>query len=234
MTPSTLTLLVTLLVLGDAARLTVVGDVPCAQVGHGALVCSKQGDLTRQPGAAIVNAANGHLAHGGGIAGALVSIGGQAIQAESDKHIETFGSLPVGHTAVTGAGSLPARRIIHVVGPVFNGSPERDNELRIATLNVLRTARRLCLNEVAIPLLSSGIFGYPKALAAKIIVNSVFEFFKGDTKQPDESVPGRLPPIETCDLTRSVPSRVTLMDLDIDSAYAFMEALEAIAARSEL
>jgi O-acetyl-ADP-ribose deacetylase (regulator of RNase III) len=176
---------------------------------------------------AAVNAANEHLAHGGGIAYAFVRFGGAVVQQESDAHVRQFGALPVAHTAVTGAGRLPAKHIIHVVGPVYDGTPARNDLLRRSILNVLRTARRLCLQSVAIPLVSSGIFGFPKQLAARIIVDAVFEFYNNaaDGSQPDESPAGRLPPIEACDLTAAVPFQVDLLDQDVESAKAFETAL---------
>lgn len=206
-------------------QLKTIDGTTCADFG--AKICTAQANMMKFATDAAVNAANEHLAHGGGIAAAFVTYGGAAVQTESTSHVRQFGPLPVAHTAVTGAGALPAKKIIHVVGPVFDGTPERNDLLRKATLNVLRTARRLCLRSVAVPLISSGIFGFPKELAAKIIVSAVFEYYlRKDTKEPDESPAGRLPPIETCDLSAAVPSRVDLIDLDLESARAFVAALE--------
>jgi O-acetyl-ADP-ribose deacetylase (regulator of RNase III) len=195
--------------------------------GLRARVCTLHGDMMQRSVDGAVNAANEHLSHGGGIAYAFVRFGGQVVQQESDAHVHKFGALPVAHTAVTGAGRLPAKHIIHVVGPVYDGTTARNDLLRRATLNVLRTARRLCLQSVALPLVSSGIFGFPKPLAARIIVDAVFEFYNNaaDTTQPDESPQGRLPPIEPCDLTAAVPFQVELLDQDVESAAAFETAL---------
>src|SRR5438876_5000465 len=91
-----------------------------------------KGDLTEERVDAIVNAANAHLAHGGGVAGAIVRKGGDIIQKESDR----IGHVPVGQVAITGAGALPARHVIHAVGPRV-GEGDEDTKLRNAARNSL-------------------------------------------------------------------------------------------------
>src|SRR5512137_336043 len=93
------------------------------------------GDLTERDVDAIVNAANSRLQHGGGVAGAIVRKGGQVIQDESDM----IGFVPVGSAAITSAGRLKARRIIHAVGPRI-GEGDEDNKLRSAVQRVLKLA----------------------------------------------------------------------------------------------
>lgn len=126
------------------------------------------GDLTEQAVDAIVNAANSALAHGGGVAGAIVRRGGVEIQSESS------GKAPVavGDAVVTGAGRLPCRYVIHAVGPRW-GEGAEESKLRSAVRNALGRAEELSLDSVAIPAISTGIFGYPKAEGCAVIVEEV-------------------------------------------------------------
>lgn len=109
-------------------------DVPSKNCVHGSRgneVCVVLGDMMKLNVDACVNAANGNLAHGGGIARAFVVHGGDVVQTESDQHVQQYGTLPTSHTAVTGGGRLQCPHIIHVVGPVFrNGRSGEDEELR--------------------------------------------------------------------------------------------------------
>lgn len=130
-----------------------------------------QGDLTELRVDAIVNAANSHLAHGGGVAGAIVRNGGQVIQDESDR----IGFVPVGNAAVTGAGSLPCRYVIHAVGPQM-GEGDEDRKLHDATLAALERAEELRIASVAFPAISTGIFGYPLERCARIMTAAAREF----------------------------------------------------------
>lgn len=139
----------------------------------GRILRVKRGDITDEKVDAIVNAANSHLQHGGGVAGAIVRKGGRIIQEESNK----IGYVPVGNAAVTTAGSLPAKYVIHAVGPVW-GEGEEDEKLKSAVLNSLKKAQELGLKSISIPAISSGIFGFPKKRCAEIIVKTIVEFFK--------------------------------------------------------
>jgi len=121
----------------------------------------------------IVNAANSHLQHGGGVAGAIVRKGGRVIQEESNK----IGYLPVGDAAVTTAGSLSAKYVIHAVGPVW-GEGGEDKKLENAVFNSLKKAQELKLKSISIPAISSGIFGFPKKRCAEILIKTIIEFFK--------------------------------------------------------
>jgi len=133
----------------------------------------KRGDITNEKVDAIVNAANSHLQHGGGVAGAIVRKGGRIIQEESNK----IGYVPVGNAVVTTGGSLPARFVIHAVGPVW-GEGEEDEKLKSAVFNSLKKAQELGLKSISIPAISSGIFGFPKKRCAEIIIKTIVEFFK--------------------------------------------------------
>jgi O-acetyl-ADP-ribose deacetylase (regulator of RNase III) len=133
-------------------------------VGRGEVVVVR-GDLTEENTDAIVNAANSNLAHGGGVAGAIVRKGGDVIQRESREKAP----VPVGCAVVTGAGRLACRWVIHAVGPVW-GEGDEEAKLRSAVWSALDRAEELGLASVAIPAISTGIFGYPKAAGCRIIV----------------------------------------------------------------
>ena len=92
------------------------------QTDSGQVIRIVMGDLTAEPVDAIVNAANERLAHGGGVAGAIVRQGGQVIQAESDEWVQTHGPVRTGTAAITSAGTLPAGHVVHAVGPVWGCS----------------------------------------------------------------------------------------------------------------
>jgi len=139
----------------------------------------RQGDLTEEDTDAIVNAANSHLMHGGGVAGAIVRRGGSSIQAESDRWVREHGPVSTGQVAVTAAGSLPARVIIHAVGPVWRGGRAGEDELlRSAVWNSLAQAEELKLTSIALPAISSGIFGFPKDRCATILIQAALDFFQ--------------------------------------------------------
>jgi O-acetyl-ADP-ribose deacetylase len=129
------------------------------------------GDLTEAPVDAIVNAANSHLQHGGGVAAAIVRKGGMVIQEESNR----IGFVPVGGCAVTSAGKLPAHYVIHAVGPRW-GEGAEEAKLRSAVKNTLKTAEEKRFSSIGLPAISAGIFGFPKELCARIIVEEILSF----------------------------------------------------------
>ena len=124
------------------------------------------GDMTSEEVDAIVNAANTHLAHGGGLAGAIVDRGGFVIQEESSR----LAPVAVGDAAVTSAGELPCRWVIHAVGPIW-GSGDEEKLLRSAVHSSLDQASALGAASVALPAISTGIFGYPKEDGIHCIVD---------------------------------------------------------------
>jgi O-acetyl-ADP-ribose deacetylase (regulator of RNase III) len=136
-----------------------------------------QGDITERDVDAIVNAANSHLQHGGGVAGAIVRKGGQVIQEESNK----VGYTPVGAAVITSAGKLPARFVIHAVGPRM-GEGDEDNKLKNAVLNSLKLASGKDLKSISLPAISSGIFGFPKDRCAEILVREALHYIKENPK----------------------------------------------------
>jgi O-acetyl-ADP-ribose deacetylase len=134
-----------------------------------------QGDITAERVDAIVNAANSRLQHGGGIAGAIVRRGGKSIQEESDAWVRDHGEVAHAHPAVTGAGGLPCKAVIHAVGPVW-GSGGEDDKLRAAVLGALGAAHARGFVSMAIPAISTGIFGFPKERGAQVIFGAIEEF----------------------------------------------------------
>lgn len=142
-----------------------------------------QGDITERDVDAIVNAANSFLQHGGGVAGAIVRRGGYIIQEESDK----IGFTPVGTAVITTAGKLPARFVIHAVGPRM-GEGDEDNKLRSAVLNSLLLASEKGLKSISMPAISSGIFGFPKDRCAEILVRTALNYLKENPKSSLESI----------------------------------------------
>ncbi len=132
-----------------------------------------QGDITEQKVDAIVNAANSYLKHGGGVAAAIVRKGGRVIQDESDK----IDYVPVGSCAVTTAGSLAAKYVIHAVGPRM-GEGDEDKKLLSATNCVLNKSLELNLKSLAFPAISSGIFGYPVERCANIMLSACKTFLQ--------------------------------------------------------
>jgi len=138
-----------------------------------------QGDITNETVDAIVNAANEHLQHGGGVAWAISKKGGPAIQKESDVWIRHHGPVSHTHPAWTSGGLLPAKYVIHTVGPVW-GDGDEDKKLTEAVTGSLRVADELKCTSIALPAISTGIFGFPKDRAAGIIFSAIEKYFEGN------------------------------------------------------
>ena len=141
------------------------------------------GDITRQDVTAIVNAANSSLLGGGGVDGAIHRAGGPAILNECRRIRETTypDGLPTGHAVITTAGSLPAKYVIHTVGPIYGRDPHREAELLAACYqNSLLLARQHEVSSIAFPSISTGAYGYPKAEAVKIASRTINDFLTAD------------------------------------------------------
>jgi len=136
-----------------------------------------QGDITDLDVDAIVNAANQHLQLGAGVAGAIRAKGGPSIQEECNR----IGGTAVGTAVMTGAGHLKARRVIHAVGPSM-GEGDEDKKLASAVRAALALADRRGLKSIALPAISTGIFGFPIERAARITLTEVQRFLQGGTK----------------------------------------------------
>jgi O-acetyl-ADP-ribose deacetylase (regulator of RNase III) len=137
-----------------------------------------QGDVTRLVVDAIVNAANSGLRGGGGVDGAIHRAGGPAIMAECRR----IGGCPSGQAVVTTGGNLPARYVIHAVGPIWQGGG-RDEPvlLRSAYANSLLRAEELGVASIAFPSISTGVYGYPIELACPIAVGAAISHVQRGT-----------------------------------------------------
>ena len=140
-----------------------------------------EGDITTLEVDAIVNAANRQLAHGGGVAGVIARKGGPRIQSESDAWVREHGPVPTGQAALTTGGDLPARHVIHAVGPVYDASSRPAGLLASAVRSALELADEHRLRSVALPAISTGIYGYPLEEAAPVMVEAAIEYLQGET-----------------------------------------------------
>ncbi len=172
------------------------------RLSNGRVIKVILGDITEEETDAIVNAANSHLKHGGGVAGAIVRKGGRIIQEESDR----IGYCPVGKAVYTSAGKLKAKYVIHAVGPRW-GEGDEERKLRSAVRSALEVATQLGLKSVAIPAISTGIFGYPKREGTKVILDEVVKFLKGEDTTLEE---------------------VHLTNIDEETTKLFVEHLEGV------
>jgi len=136
-----------------------------------------EGDITEADTEAVVNAANAQLVLGGGVAGAIRTKGGPAIQAECNKISPTC----VGAAVKTTAGNLKAKYVIHAVGPRM-GEGDEDAKLKNATLNSLMLADREGIKTLTFPAISTGIFGFPMDRCAEIMLQTTVDYIKGPTQ----------------------------------------------------
>lgn len=175
-------------------------------------------DLTRHAVDVVVNASNENLEHGGGLAGALVKAGGYEIQHESRLYISRYGKLSVGEIAVTKAYQLPCKSIIHAVGPRWNKvkSEECIHLLKVAITNILNyVTEEPNIETVAIPAISSGLFGFPLDLCTKTIVETISSYFQ------DKQLIGDL-------------KEIHLVSNEDDTVYAFQSVSEFILEENKL
>ncbi len=142
---------------------------------NGIEIKAVRGDITKEKVDAVVNAANKYLSHGGGVALAIARAGGPTIQKESDEIIKSKGPLKTGEAVITDGGELPAKYVIHTVGPIY-GEGNEDEKLRKAVMSVLKIATEKKLKSISIPAISCGIYGFPKERGTKIIFDTVKEF----------------------------------------------------------
>lgn len=146
-------------------------------------VCLVVGDITKQNVDVIVNAANSTLLGGGGVDGAIHRGGGPTILDECREIRRKLypQGLPAGEAVITAAGNLPARFVVHTVGPIFGRHDGREAELLAACYkNSLRLAVQNSLHSIAFPAISTGVYGYPPADAAAAASQAIMEFLATD------------------------------------------------------
>jgi len=130
-----------------------------------------RGNLLDEPVDAIVNAANGHLAHGGGVAGIIARAAGPELQAESDRLVRERGPFPTGSAVVTTAGKLPFKGVIHAVGP-RQGEGDEEAKLFQALTSAFQRARERGWASISFPAVSSGIFAVPLDVCARAYIKA--------------------------------------------------------------
>jgi O-acetyl-ADP-ribose deacetylase (regulator of RNase III) len=136
-----------------------------------------QGDITRQATDAIVNAANSGLMGGGGVDGAIHRAGGLAILEECKQIIAKQGRLPAGKAVITTGGNLPAKHVIHTVGPIWHGGSKGEAALlESAYRESLKLAAEQKLASLSFPSISTGAYGYPVAEAARVAIRTAVSF----------------------------------------------------------
>ena len=143
-----------------------------------------KGDITKEFVDVIVNSANGKLEHLGGLAGAIVEAGGKEIQDDCRQYVKSKGVVLEGHVMISTPGRLRCKKIVHVVGPQWNAEAKRlvddgeetkqEGSLKLAVTNSLKEAMKY--SSIAIPAISSGVFGFPRDLCAKVILDAVVDF----------------------------------------------------------
>jgi O-acetyl-ADP-ribose deacetylase (regulator of RNase III) len=150
-------------------------------IGNGRIVCVL-GDITRESVDVIVNAANESLLGGGGVDGAIHRAGGPAILEEC----RTLGGCPTGDAKMTTGGNLPARFVIHTVGPIYrNGGGREAVLLRQCHIRSLEIAEDRSLHSIAFPAISCGIYGYPVQKAATIAIETAKDWLKHHREPSD-------------------------------------------------
>lgn len=142
-----------------------------------------EGDITKLDTDAIVNAANERLAHGGGVAAVIAQAGGPTIQKESDKWVREHGRVSTGSAAITSGGDLKADYVIHAVGPVYTSmsKPKAAKLLGSAVESALEMADENDLRSVALPAISTGIYGYPMDEAAEVMLKTAIDYVRDGT-----------------------------------------------------
>ena len=146
-----------------------------------------KGDITKVTVDAIVNAANSSLLSGGGVDGAIHRAGGPAILEDCKRIIARQGGCKTGEAVITTAGNLPAKFVVHTVGPIWHGGNQQEpQKLAACYTNSLQLAADHNCSTIAFPNISTGVYHFPKDLAAKIAVDSVTNYIQ------QNSLPGKI------------------------------------------
>jgi O-acetyl-ADP-ribose deacetylase (regulator of RNase III) len=142
-----------------------------------------EGNITELDTDAIVNAANERLAHGGGVAAVIARAGGPLIQKESTEWVREHGRVPTGSAAITSGGNLKADYVIHTVGPVYSSTSKLKaaDLLASAVKSALQMADERDLRSIALPAISTGIYGYPMDEAAEVMLRAAIDYMRGGT-----------------------------------------------------
>jgi O-acetyl-ADP-ribose deacetylase len=146
------------------------------------------GDITTIDVDVVVNAANEHLAHGGGVALAIARAGAPDVDRESQEWVAAHGPLAEGEAAHTGAGPMPARWVVHVVGPRYREGRDNESLLRRTVTAALDRARELGAASVAMPAISAGVFGYPRDEATTVIASQVASWSASHPDGPERVI----------------------------------------------
>jgi O-acetyl-ADP-ribose deacetylase (regulator of RNase III) len=147
-------------------------------------VVVKVGDITKEEVDAVVNAANGTLLGGGGVDGAIHRAGGGEIKkaCEEIRRTRYPDGLPTGGAVLTTSGKMPARYVIHTVGPVFSQSQDKAPQLAACYTNSLALAAENALATIAFPAISTGIYGYPRESAAEVASTAIEKYLQRDER----------------------------------------------------
>ncbi len=147
----------------------------------------KRGDITVEEADAIVNSANPELTPGGGVSGAIHRAGGPQVTEEAARIRRERGRLKTGEAVITTGGKLPAKWVIHTVGPVWHGGTEGEPELLAkAYRSCLELAKEKGLKTIAFPSISTGVYGYPIDQAAEVALRTVKGFLEADPGSIEE------------------------------------------------
>ena len=157
--------------------------VKIKEIQNGKFLKLVNGDITETNVDVIVNSANSSLKHGGGVAAHIVRKGGHVIQKESDR----IGFVPTGSAAITTAGRLPFKAVIHAVGPKF-GEGDEDTKLKNAVKKTLSLASLKGFHSISMPAISSGIYRFPKDRCAEILISESIKFIRENTQSTLETI----------------------------------------------
>lgn len=157
-------------------------------LNHGRLVLI-EGDITTVPVDAVVNAANSRLIGGGGVDGAIHRAGGPSIMAELDAIRARIGACPTGKAVVTTAGNVPAKYVMHAVGPIYRDGRQGEPRLLASCYQtVLEFAAERGAASISFPSISTGVYGYPIIDAADIALRTVVDFLNGPSHSIDKAI----------------------------------------------